>query len=177
MRKYKSSSQIVLLSKDAPAPAYDLASPPTDEPLQPISACSAPIHEQTSSSQIVLPPVTSYDLSSKDAPAPVYNSTHDISNPSQTRSSSVIPNGLYHGSLDTLTHRLSSSEVPDLEVQLQKAILAYKNQEFDSVRSAATEFKVSHKTLARRLAGGLSRAQATEITQILLNAEEKTLVR
>ena len=31
--------------------------------------------------------------------------------------------------------------------------------------------------MARRIAGGLSRAQATEMTQILSNAEEKTLVR
>ena len=68
-------------------------------------------------------------------------------------------------------------KVLDLEERLQKAIIAYNNQEFNSVRGAATAFNVSHRTMARRMAGGLSRAQATEITQVLLNAEERTLVR
>ena len=70
-----------------------------------------------------------------------------------------------------------TSKVLDLEERLQKAIIAYNNQEFNSVRGAATAFNVSHRTMARRMAGGLSRAQATEITQVLLNAEERTLVR
>lgn len=70
-----------------------------------------------------------------------------------------------------------TSKVPDLEERLQKAIAAYRNQEFSTVRSAAREFNVSHQSMSRRMAGGLSCAQATEITQILLNAEEKTLVR
>ncbi len=65
----------------------------------------------------------------------------------------------------------------DREERLQNAISAFNNQEFKSVRGAATAFDVSHVTLSRRLAGGLSRAQATEMTQILSNAEEKTLVR
>ena len=68
-------------------------------------------------------------------------------------------------------------KVVDLEEQLQKAITAYKNHEFDSVRGAAKAFSVSHVNMSRRMAGGLSRAQATEMTQILSNAEEKTLVR
>ena len=70
-----------------------------------------------------------------------------------------------------------TSKVVDLEERLQSAISAFQKQEFDSVRAAANAFKVSDRTLSRRLAGGLSRAQATEITQILSNAEEKTLVR
>ena len=70
-----------------------------------------------------------------------------------------------------------TSKVLDLEERLQKAIIAYNNQEFNSVRGAITAFNVSHRTVARRMAGGLLRAQATEITQVLSNAEERTLVR
>jgi hypothetical protein len=70
-----------------------------------------------------------------------------------------------------------TSKVADLEERVQTAILVYRNQEYKSVRAAAAAFSVSHRTLSRRLAGGLSRAQATEMTQILSNAEEKTLVR
>jgi hypothetical protein len=71
--------------------------------------------------------------------------------------------------------RTSKGSVLDLKVQ--NAITAYKNQEFSSVRAAANHFQISDKTLARRLAGGKSRAKAHEITQILSSAEEKTLVR
>ena len=70
-----------------------------------------------------------------------------------------------------------NSKAVDLEERLQKAILAYNNQEFDSIRGAATAFNISHVTMTRRLAGGKSRAQAREIVQLLLKAEEKTLVR
>ena len=70
-----------------------------------------------------------------------------------------------------------TSKVADREERLQNAISAYRNQEFNSIRAAADAFKVSHRTLSRSLDGGLSRAQATEMTQILSNAEEKTLVR
>jgi DDE superfamily endonuclease/Tc5 transposase DNA-binding domain len=70
-----------------------------------------------------------------------------------------------------------TSEVADREQRLQDAISAYKNQEFDSIRAAANHFRVSDRTMSRRLEGGLSRVQAREMTQILSNAEEKTLVR
>jgi hypothetical protein len=70
-----------------------------------------------------------------------------------------------------------SSKVLDLEEQVQSAISAFRNQEYKSVRAAAAAFNISHRTLTRRLAGGLSRAQAKEMVQILSNAEEKTLVR
>ena len=70
-----------------------------------------------------------------------------------------------------------TSKVADVEERLQEAIIAHRNHQFNSVRSAANAFRVSHVTMARRMAGGLSRAQATEMTQILSNAEEKTLVR
>jgi Tc5 transposase DNA-binding domain len=70
-----------------------------------------------------------------------------------------------------------TSKVSDLEDRIQGAISALKNPNPPSVRGAASEFKVSHQTLRRRITGGLSRAQATEMTQLLSNAEEKTLVR
>jgi hypothetical protein len=70
-----------------------------------------------------------------------------------------------------------SSKVLDLEEQVQSAISAFRNQEYKSVRAAAAAFNISHRTLTRRLAGGLSRAQAKEMVQILSNAEEETLVR
>ena len=70
-----------------------------------------------------------------------------------------------------------TSKVVHREEQLQKAILAFNNQDFDTVRGAAMAYNVSHVTMSRRLAGGKSRAEAREIAQILSNAEEKTLVR
>jgi hypothetical protein len=69
------------------------------------------------------------------------------------------------------------SEAADREKRLQDAISAYNNQEFNSIRAAADHFRVSDRTMSRRLDGGLSRVQARETTQILSNAEEKTLVR
>jgi len=68
-------------------------------------------------------------------------------------------------------------QVSQSEDQIQKALLAYNNQEFSSIRGAARYFEVDHKTLIRRMAGGKSRTQAREIQQILTTAEEKTLVR
>ena len=70
-----------------------------------------------------------------------------------------------------------ASKALDLDLRVQKAVSAYHNQEFTSIRAAATHFQISDRTLARRIAGGKSRAQAREITQLLSNAEEKTLVR
>jgi hypothetical protein len=49
------------------------------------------------------------------------------------------------------------------EEQLQKAILAFNNHEFNSVRGAVNAFNVSHRTMSRRLDRGKSRAQAREI--------------
>ena len=46
----------------------------------------------------------------------------------------------------------------DLDLRVQKAISAYQNQEFTSIRAAATHFQISDRTLARRIAGGKSRA-------------------
>ena len=70
-----------------------------------------------------------------------------------------------------------TSKVADLEERLQDAISAFQNHEFKSIRAAANAFGISDRTMSRRMSGGLSRAQATELNQILSNAEEKTLVR
>jgi helix-turn-helix, Psq domain len=57
-----------------------------------------------------------------------------------------------------------ASKASDLDLRVQKAVSAYHNQEFTSIRAAATHFQISDRTLARRIAGGKSRAQAREIT-------------
>jgi hypothetical protein len=64
-----------------------------------------------------------------------------------------------------------------LEIQIQKALLALDNQEFNSIRAAARFFEVSFGALQRRRLGGVSRSTAQEMAQILTNAEESTLVR
>ena len=69
-----------------------------------------------------------------------------------------------------------TSRVPDLEERVQRAILAYKNKEFTSVRAAITHFQIFDCNMTCYMTGGLSRAQATEMIQILLDAKEKTLI-
>ena len=88
----------------------------------------------------------------------------------------ILPHHLQPSLPSTMGYK-RTSEVADREQRLQDAISAFRNQKFDSIRAAANHFRVSHVTMSRRLEGGLSRVQAREITQILLNAEEKTLVR
>ena len=56
-----------------------------------------------------------------------------------------------------------TSNVADREEQLQNAISAFQNHEFDSIRAAANAFGVNRDTISRRIAGGLSRAQAAEL--------------
>lgn len=73
--------------------------------------------------------------------------------------------------------RNSTSNPPDREDQIQKALLALKNNAFPSVRAAARHFDVDHSILVRRRRAGLSHTQAHEIQQILTNAEESILVR
>src|SRR5712672_2821819 len=88
----------------------------------------------------------------------------------------ILPHHLHLSFPSTMGYK-RKSEVADREQRLQDAISAYKNQEFSSIRAAANHFRVSDRTMSRRLDGGLSRVQAKEIVQILSNAEEKTLVR
>ena len=47
--------------------------------------------------------------------------------------------------------------------QLQKAILAFNNQDFNTVRGAVIAYNVLYVTMSRRLARGKSRAKAREI--------------
>ena len=61
--------------------------------------------------------------------------------------------------------------------QYQKAIIILQNQEYKSIYAAARVFGVERVTLGRRIAGGNSRAQASQFKQILTNAEESTFVR
>ena len=70
-----------------------------------------------------------------------------------------------------------SNKVSDHEIQIQKAITAFKNNEFHSIYAAAQHFKVSRTTLTRRLAGGVSHAIAHHNALNLTNAEESTLIR
>jgi hypothetical protein len=71
----------------------------------------------------------------------------------------------------------NTKKLPDLEVQIQKALYALKNKDFPSIRAAARFFEVDFSTLARRRRGGVSQSKGHEMAQILTDAEEKTLVR
>jgi hypothetical protein len=71
----------------------------------------------------------------------------------------------------------NSKKMPGLEIQISKALYALKNKDFTSVRAAARFFEVGHTTLSRRLRGSISHSRSKEMTQILTNAEEDTLVR
>jgi hypothetical protein len=70
-----------------------------------------------------------------------------------------------------------TSNISETEVQIQAALLAYKNKQFSSIHAVACHFKVPYTTLHCCIAGGQSQAQTNETRQILSNAEEKILVR
>src|SRR5436305_514701 len=82
-----------------------------------------------------------------------------------------------HHALSPTMPKISSQKAQDREVQIRKALYAYKNKDFKSIRSAAKFFKVSEPTLRRRHHGGLTQSTSHEMYQILTNAEEDTLVR
>jgi hypothetical protein len=75
-----------------------------------------------------------------------------------------------------MSNKLSKKKL-DHEIQLTKAQYALKNKDFPSTRAAATFFQVNPKTLQRRLNGGKTNSTGHEMSQILTNAEEDTLVR
>jgi hypothetical protein len=64
-----------------------------------------------------------------------------------------------------------------VESRIQDAVAAYESGTHKSVRAAANAFSIPPSTLSYRLAGRTSRSQAHESEQILLHAEEKTLVQ
>lgn len=63
------------------------------------------------------------------------------------------------------------------EEDLSRAILAYRNNEYTSIRKLADAFLIPRSTLRHRLSGRVSYATAHEQEQYLSTAEEKTLVR
>jgi hypothetical protein len=69
-----------------------------------------------------------------------------------------------------------TSNISETKVQIQAALLAYKNKQFSSIHAVACYFKVSYTTLHCCIARGQSQAQTNKIRQILSNAEEKILV-
>ena len=63
------------------------------------------------------------------------------------------------------------------EDQVQKALNAYLEKEYSSLRKAANAFKVPFSTAQARMAGRISRSTAHETQQTLSNAEERSLTR
>lgn len=64
-----------------------------------------------------------------------------------------------------------------IKEKIQLAIIAIKTKEFKSIRDAAVHFEVSKTTLAYRMTGRKTRAEAHETEQLLSNAQENTLAR
>jgi hypothetical protein len=71
----------------------------------------------------------------------------------------------------------SSQKAQDREVQVRKALYAYIKNEFNSIRATTKFFNVPETTLRRRYHKGLTQSTSHEMYQILINAEEDTLVR
>lgn len=71
----------------------------------------------------------------------------------------------------------NSKKSMEYEIQIQKAISAYKLKKYSSIRATTRTFKVPHNTLIRRLNDGVSRTQAHQLQQILTNTEESTPIR
>ena len=63
------------------------------------------------------------------------------------------------------------------ESSIQQALQAYRKGYYSSIRAAAANFKVSRRTLQRRLDGTVSRTMAHEYRQNLSTAEERTLYK
>lgn len=64
-----------------------------------------------------------------------------------------------------------------LEEDVQKAIISLKNKEFKSTAAAAFHFRIPPSTLKARMAGRKTKTDAHASSQLLSNAEEKTLER
>jgi hypothetical protein len=71
----------------------------------------------------------------------------------------------------------SSKKGLDCGKEIQKAIIAFENNQFPSITAAADHFQVSYWSLQCRLHGGLTQSQSHEMQQILTSTEEVTLVR
>lgn len=65
----------------------------------------------------------------------------------------------------------------DVAPNILKAIAAYRNREYPSIRATARAFSLSDRTLRRYLSGGVSRATSHEPEQYLSFTEEKILIK
>ena len=65
----------------------------------------------------------------------------------------------------------------DLAPNVLKAVTAYRNNEYPSIRATARAFSLSDRTLRRYLSDGVSRARSHVSEQYLSPAEEKVLVK
>lgn len=63
------------------------------------------------------------------------------------------------------------------ESRIHQAICEYESRRYTSIRTAAAANEVDHKTLGRRIQGGLSRTLAAESKQLLTNKQELLLGR
>ena len=65
----------------------------------------------------------------------------------------------------------------EIEATISKAIDAYRNKEYTSIRACAYAFSIPKSTLKDRLSGRTSRYNSHEKEQNLSPAEEKTLLK
>ena len=73
--------------------------------------------------------------------------------------------------------RRLSERIIENEKKIQQAVAELSKGQYSSVRAAAKAYNISHATLARRVQGGRSIAEAHEEEQNLTKAEEKALVQ
>jgi hypothetical protein len=76
---------------------------------------------------------------------------------------------------NTTMPRKRSAHTAEIESKVEKAIEALKSKKAKSPYAAAKLFGLSHKTLTRRLNGGLNYSQSRESAQLLSTAEEDAL--
>jgi hypothetical protein len=63
------------------------------------------------------------------------------------------------------------------EANLQLAIQAFKNKQFQSIRTAAKAFNIDRTSLSRHLRGTTSRRDYTPESKKLTNLEEEAVIR
>jgi len=75
-----------------------------------------------------------------------------------------------------LKQRKQKSEAQQ-ELRIRRAILAFQQEKYPSIRKTAEAFGLAYSTLRRRLSGGESRVKAHVVQQLCTPAEEKAIVR
>ena len=63
------------------------------------------------------------------------------------------------------------------EIEIEKAVLAVKSNQYKSIYAAAKALKVPEETLRRRLKGGHTRVEARRKQQLLSKIQEQTLLK